>query len=209
MEKALEYRDKTMRAQANQDYLWATTHLTRQHLEASGQEVPAMESVISRAGPLVAAEREKQIVGDGRGSAYDEVNNPSRELVRLSADKVSFAQDSPDVIHAAGKQSARLLLEAAALLVAELDRLLDNGTAFCCDRCGRVYDSTELEPVRNPVKLYQGEANVCKACDDGAKAEADADAGEEAARAQMIADVLAANRMRDEGGLSEKGEENA
>lgn len=149
----------------------------------------------------VAVERIRQVWEEGWTLPHDIVNHPDGQLALAAAAMiceaqnrklslppvnlvhhigVTSAQEVPtfvdqDIKHLHAQPAPRLLVQAVALLVAELDRLLETGEAFICDRCGQVYDANglaEIMPVQGevpegevaPGQLRYGETQICTYC---------------------------------------------
>lgn len=174
------------RAMVNMSFQWALANIADQRV-AEGGHAPAHYRAITsaiRAPALVSSERLKQVYVDGRTAAYDTTNNAHGELVKAAIGfAVAFQPDpahgTPEwrkdietlmkipwgnayIARMAERPKARLLLQAAALLTAELDRLLYNDEAYVCERCGEVFDTPATGAV---VEALHADENVyCSDC---------------------------------------------
>ena len=149
--------------QAVGDLLWAQANIITVHAAMAGYSNYDVERVLSAGAALVAAERERQAFVKGYTAAWDEANRAEGVLVDMSGavlDDVEYA-----LVGDNSSQQSVALVKAAALLVAELDRRLFNGSAFICSRCGDVWDGKPaLSLPKDKKKMKLGEKAVCQDC---------------------------------------------
>ncbi len=152
---------KVDRVQLQGSVEWALANIMMVFRQELGVRLDAATLLWRLVGHYTAAiasvyvERVRQMVEKGWTPSHDVVEHSNGSLITFALDRLR-----PELV--AWPLRTEALIEAAALLVAEIERRVEGGAAIICDRCGGVYDEAPKDVA--PESLKCGESQICQRC---------------------------------------------